>query len=283
MTQWLLEFDKVYYTYPASSIPALNELTLRLPAGKKSVLLGYNGCGKSTLLYLADGLYKPQRGIIRWQGKPIKYDRRSLAKLREQVGLVFQDPEQQLVAATVEEDISYGLCNLGLPAAEIEQRVAQALADFDLQEVATRPIHHLSLGQKKRVALAGVTVLQPQLLLLDEPTAYLDPLQVRQLIANLQTIHANGTTLLMATHDLDLAYQWADWIFVMHQGKVILEGSAATVFSQRTILEDLQFGLPLIWEVWAALPSELRSQFGECPPPKTIDELRRLLFLLNNP
>lgn len=281
MTQWLLEFEQVYYTYPTNSTPTLNDLTLRLPVGKKSVLLGYNGCGKSTLLCLADGLYKPQRGIIRWQGKPMQYNRQALAKLRAQVGLVFQEPEQQLVAATVEEDISYGLCNLGLPAAEIEYRVAQALADFDLQEVATQPIHHLSLGQKKRVALAGVTVLQPQLLLLDEPTAYLDPLQVRQLIANLETIHTKGTTLLMATHDLDLAYQWADWIFVMHQGKVLLEGSAANVFSQRSILEDLQLGLPLIWEVWAALPNAMRSQFGECPP-KTIDELRRLLSLLNN-
>ncbi len=282
MTQWLLEFESVFYTYPASSLPALNGLTLRLPVGKKSALLGYNGCGKSTLLCLADGLYKPQRGMVRWQGKPMQYDRRSLAKLREQVGLVFQDPEQQLVAATVEEDISYGLCNLGLPAAEIERRVARAIADFGLQEVATRPVHHLSLGQKKRVALAGVTVLQPQLLLLDEPTAYLDPLQARQLTAKLQQIHASGTTLLVATHDLNLAYQWADWIFVMHQGQLILEGEAAVVFSQRAVFEGLQLGLPLIWEVWEALPDAMRSQLGE-RPPKTVDELRRhLLFFFKS-
>ena len=275
--EWLLEFDEVHYTYPASYWPALNGLALRVPVGTKSAIIGYNGCGKSTFLCVADGLYKPQRGTVRWQGKPVQYDRKSLAKLREKIGLVFQDPEQQLVGATVEEDISYGLCNLGLPAVEVERRVAGAIADFGLQEVGTRPVHHLSLGQKKRVALAGVTVLQPQLLLLDEPAAYLDPLQARYLRVKLQEIHASGTTLLVATHDLDFAYEWADWIFVMHQGQLILEGSPAAVFSQRDILDGLQLGLPLIWEIWQALPEAVRGKFGE-GVPKTVEELRRHLL-----
>lgn len=280
MTQWLLEFDKVDYTYPASSQPALNELTLRLPCGKKSALLGNNGCGKSTLLFLADGLYKPLQGKVFWQGKPMGYDRRSLGELRQKVGLVFQDPEQQLVATTVEEDISYGLCNLGLPVAEIERRVEKAIADYGLQEFAARPVHHLSLGQKKRVALAGVMVLQPMLLLLDEPTAYLDPLQTRNLIAELEKIHASGTTMLMATHDLDLAYQWADWIFVMHQGQLVLEGDAPAVFSQRDIIEGLQLGFPMLWEVWEALPDWMSFK-AKMPLPRTIEQLRQQLLDLS--
>jgi len=119
----LLEFEHVGYTYAGSPQPALQDLTLRIPSGKRCALIGQNGCGKTTLFLLANGLYKPQQGVVRWQGQPLKYDRASLMALRQQVGLVFQDPEQQLVASTVEEDISYGLCNLGLPEAEIAHRV----------------------------------------------------------------------------------------------------------------------------------------------------------------
>lgn len=249
MQEWLLEFEQVYYTYLGAQQSALNGLTLRIPAHKRCALIGQNGCGKTTLFLLANGLYKPNKGSVRWQGKSLNYDRNSLMKLRQKVGLIFQDPEQQLVASTVEEDISYGLCNLGLPEVEIQQRVEQALVEFGLTELAQRPVHHLSLGQKKRVSIADVMVLRPELLLLDEPTAYLDKLHTRNLMATLKKIHAGGTTILMATHDLDLVYRWADWIFVMDKGRLVLEGKPQDVFTQRDILEELQLGVPLIYEM----------------------------------
>ncbi|AFZ25917.1 cobalt transport protein ATP-binding subunit [Cylindrospermum stagnale PCC 7417] len=249
MQQCLLEFEQVNYTYSGSQQSALNNLILKIPAHKKCALIGQNGCGKTTLFLLANGLYRPQKGSIYWQGKPLQYDRKSLMQLRQNVGLVFQDPEQQLVASTVEEDISYGLCNLGLPVAEIQQRVEQGLREFGLNELAQRPVHHLSLGQKKRVSIADVMVLKPELLLLDEPTAYLDRLHTRNLMATLKKIHDDGTTILMATHDLDLVYRWADWIFVMDRGRLILEGTPQEVFSQREVLEALQLGVPLIYEM----------------------------------
>ncbi|MCC5648559.1 energy-coupling factor ABC transporter ATP-binding protein [Nostoc sp. XA013] len=249
MQQFLLEFEKLYYTYTSAEQSALNGLSLKIPAHKKCALIGQNGCGKTTLFLLANGLYKPQKGSVYWQGKPLQYDRKSLMKLRQQVGLVFQDPEQQLVASTVEEDISYGLCNLGLPTGEIKQRVEQALVEFELTQLAQRPVHHLSLGQKKRVSIADVMVLKPELLLLDEPTAYLDKLHTRKLMATLKKIHADGTTIIMATHDLDLVYRWADWIFVMDRGQLVIEGKPQDVFKQREIIEDLQLGLPLIYEM----------------------------------
>ncbi|MBH8555426.1 ABC transporter ATP-binding protein [Nostocaceae cyanobacterium CENA357] len=249
MQQSLLEFQQVHYTYPGARQSALNGLTLRIPAQKKCALIGQNGCGKTTLFLLANGLYKPHSGNLHWQSKPLQYDRKSLIELRQKVGLIFQDPEQQLVASTVEEDISYGLCNLGLPQVEIQQRVEQALVEFGLTELAERPVHHLSLGQKKRVSIADVMVLKPQLLLLDEPTAYLDRLHTRNLMATLKKIHASGTTILMATHDLDLVYRWADWLFVMDRGKLILEGQPQDVFAQREILEELQLGVPLIYDM----------------------------------
>ncbi|BAU08087.1 energy-coupling factor ABC transporter ATP-binding protein [Fischerella sp. NIES-3754] len=253
MQEWLLEFEQVHYTYPGAKQAAINNLSLKIPAQKKCALIGQNGCGKTTLFLLANGLYKPDKGKIIWQSKPLQYDRKSLVQLRQKVGVVFQDPEQQLVASTVEEDISYGLCNLGLPEIEIQQRVEQALIEFDLIELAQRPVHHLSLGQKKRVSIADVMVLKPELLLLDEPTAYLDRLHTRKLMTTLQDIHATGTTIVMATHDLDLVYRWADWMFVMDRGRLVLEGEPKDVFSQRDTLEELQLGVPLICEMLRAV------------------------------
>ena len=134
-------------------------------------------------------------------------------------------------------------------------------------------MHHLSLGQKRRVALAGVMVLKPQLLLLDEPTAYLDRIQTRHLMAELERVHGEGTTIVMATHDLNLAFEWSDWMFIIHQGKLAIEGTAEDVFVQREIMEDLQLGLPLLWEVWEALPRRNQTRV-----PKTIGELREQLL-----
>ncbi|MGE5656870.1 MAG: energy-coupling factor ABC transporter ATP-binding protein [Actinomycetota bacterium] len=260
MAQFLIEYEHIYYTYLGSQQPALNNLNLRLQPGKKSVLIGQNGSGKTTLFLLANGLYKPQKGKIYWKGKPLDYHRQALTALRQKVGLVFQNPEQQLVATTVEEDISYGLCNLELPTPEIAQRVEHSLLQFGLTELATQPVHNLSLGQKKQVSLADVMVLQPELLLLDEPTAYLDHLHTRQLMAALEKIHNAGTTILIATHDLDLAYRWADWIFVMDKGQLVLEGNPQDVFSQRQKMEDLQLGVPLVFEILSEISQSAETQ-----------------------
>jgi cobalt/nickel transport system ATP-binding protein len=247
----MLEFDQVCYTYPSSTKPALTSLSLSIPEGARCAMIGQNGCGKTTLFLLANGLYKPQSGTIRWQGQPLGYDRAALVRLRQQIGLVFQDPEHQIVASTVEEDLSYGLVNQGLPDGEIADRVHQALLDFDLLDLVDTPVHHLSLGQKKRLSIADVMVLRPQLLLLDEPTAYLDPLHTRSLLGTLQQIHTGGTTILMATHDLDLVQRWADWVLVMDRGALVIASSADRVFGQPQVLEALQLGIPPMVQVLA--------------------------------
>jgi cobalt/nickel transport system ATP-binding protein len=260
MSEWILELDEVVYGYPCSPHSALQQISLKVPVGKRCGLMGQNGCGKTTLFLIANGLYRPQAGSVRWQGSPLRYDRSALARLRQQVGLVFQNPEHQLVATTVEEDISYGLYNLGIPEAEIRVRVQAALAQFHLTELAQQPIHNLSLGQKKRVSIADVMVLKPDLLLLDEPTAYLDPRHTTALREQLQAIHADGTTIVLASHDLDFLYRWADWIFVMDRGRLILEGSPDMVFAQREILERLQLGVPNAIELVEAFKTFLDQQ-----------------------
>jgi cobalt/nickel transport system ATP-binding protein len=270
MSDYLLEMQGVEYTYPMADRAAVKNLSLRLPAGRKTALIGQNGCGKSTLFLLADGLCRPQQGEILLDGVPLKFDRHTLNRWRQRVGLVFQDPEQQLVAPTVESDISYGLCNQGLPDAEVADRVQQTLVDFHLTELARKPLHHLSLGQKKRVSIAGVMTLRPDLVLLDEPTAYLDPVQTRNLLAELESIVRSGTTLLIATHDLDFVYQWADWVLVMHDGNLLLEGETLSVFEELQSLPNFDLGMPLIWQMWNALPAIMRQQINV---PRSIEEL----------
>jgi cobalt/nickel transport system ATP-binding protein len=276
MPQTLLEFHNVCYTYPGGSRPAVQALSLTIAAGQKTAILGHNGCGKSTLLFLADGLYRCTSGTIDWQGKPLQYNSSSLNRWRQRIGLAFQDPERQLVAATVAEDISYGLCNLPLPKSEIGKRLQQTLMDFSLTELANSPLHHLSLGQKRRVALAGVMALQPELLLLDEPTAYLDSLQTRNLFQELDRIHGKGTTIVMATHDLNLAYAWADRIIVLHAGHLVLSDQTDVVFTNVALLEQLQLGIPTLLDVWYSLPEALRPP--QVAPPKSIAALRAYLL-----
>lgn len=138
---------------------------------------------------------------------------------------------------------------MNLPEKEIQARVEEILVELRLEELAERPVHHLSLGQKKRVSIADVMVLRPKLLLLDEPTAYLDIKHTRQLIKTLDKIYQDGTTLLMSTHDLDLVYPWADWIFIMDNGQLIIEGEPDYIFAQRELLEQLDLGLPLIYQL----------------------------------
>jgi cobalt/nickel transport system ATP-binding protein len=279
MIEWLLEFEEVHFAYPGAAEKALHGLSIRVPPRKKCVLLGRNGCGKSTFLLHANGICRPQRGVVRWRGQAFRYERKWLAEIRRKVGLLLQDPEQQFVAGTVAEDISYGLCNLGLAEAEVKRRVSDILEQFELVRFAQHPLHQLSLGQKKWVALAGVMAVEPELLLLDEPTASLDPFHEKRLLAELDRLHEAGTTILMATHDLDLALAWGEWIFVMDQGRLVLEGPPEEVFSQREVLTAIRLGVPLLAEVWLVLKETL-GQTWAVPGrgmPRTVEELRRFL------
>ncbi|WP_309738519.1 ABC transporter ATP-binding protein [Chamaesiphon sp. OTE_20_metabat_361] len=273
MSEYLLEFQDVYYSYPMATTPTLQGLSLRLPKQQKTALIGQNGCGKSTMLAIADGLAQPDRGKVILDNIPLAFNRAALRRWRQRVGLVFQDPEQQLVAPTVAADISYGLCNQGLPTAEVAAKVMKTLADFNLEALAMSPLQHLSLGQKKRVSIAGVMALHPELLLLDEPTAYLDSVQTRNLLVELEAIAQRGTTLLIATHDLDFVYQWADWILVMEQGRLITEGETLAVFDRLQFMPEFELGMPLLWQMW----SPLAAKMPKVPAPRSIDEFNSYL------
>ncbi|GED58585.1 ABC transporter ATP-binding protein [Brevibacillus formosus] len=276
MTSRLLEFIDLQYKYPGGREPVLSGLSLWIPEGKKCVLLGRNGCGKSTLFLHGNGIIEPQQGQVLWKGKPLVYKRAALQEMTQKVGLVFQDPEHQLIASTVAEDISYGLFNQKLPVDVIREKVERVLDAFGLRELAEAPIHHLSLGQKRRLALAGVMVMEPELLLLDEPTAYLDRYQTKNLLRELDAIHRQGTTVLMATHDMDIAFEWAEWICIMDKGRLVFAGDPQEALENRAMLESLHLGMPLLVDVWEALPEQWKRELGG-NIPRSVDELRKML------
>jgi cobalt/nickel transport system ATP-binding protein len=248
----MLEMVGVHYAYPGG-ITALSDVSLGVSPGEKVAILGANGAGKSTLLSILNGTMRPQRGVLRLNGSEVRNDRNGLRELRTQVGMVLQDPDDQLFAASVFEDVSFGPANLGLTKTEIIERVDAALHSVEIADLRDRPTHMLSFGQRKRVAIAGIVAMQPRYLLLDEPSAGLDPIGVTQLMAALARISATDTAIMLATHDVDTAYAWADRIVIFGAGRIARSGAPDTVFADAEILKELRMRPPLIWEVARAL------------------------------
>jgi len=220
MSDAVLETVELGYHYPDGRA-ALTDLTLQIRCGERVALLGANGSGKTTLLLNLLGLLAPTSGEIRAFGAPLRRSPADLKRLRSRVGLVFQNPDSQLLSASVAEDVSFGPMNLGLPTDEVRERVNVALAAVGMDEHADVPAHALSFGQKKRVCIAGVLAMQPEVLLLDEPTAGLDARALEDLLAVLGSLHAGGMTVVLSTHDIDLAYAWADRAEVLDRGRLV--------------------------------------------------------------
>jgi cobalt/nickel transport system ATP-binding protein len=274
----ILEVREVRYHY-AGGVAGLNGLTLALSPGEKVALLGPNGCGKTTLLLHLCGALRPQEGEVWLRGHPVEYTRAGLRALRGLVGTALQDPDEQLFAGTVYQDVSFGPLNMGLSESEVRQRVEEALASLDIEQLADRPPHRLSLGQKKRAALAGVVAMKPQVILLDEPTAGLDPAGVEALLAILEGLQRGGTQITFATHDVDLAYGWADRVAVLCSGQIVACGPPENVFLCRDLLEAAKLRVPWIVDVGHALLAAGTWPKGESMPRSPNAFLNRLATL----
>lgn len=247
--------------------PVLTGADLELPAGRRVAVLGPNGGGKTTLFRLLVGTLEPSAGQVLLDGEPVRRTRRGLTALREQVQLVLQDPDDQLFAASVAQDVSFGPVNMGLPADEVTRRVDEALAALGIADLAERPTHLLSFGQKKRTAIAGAVAMRPRLLVLDEPTAGLDPAGVEELLATLAQLHAAGTTPVLSTHDVDLAHRWADDVAVV-AGGVVRTGPADAVLGDADLLRSARLG-----PAWAPAVHRLLAGTGNPARPRTAAEL----------
>ncbi|WP_322822880.1 ABC transporter ATP-binding protein [Chloroflexus sp.] len=231
----MIELTQLWYRYPDHT-PALRGISLTVAAGEKVALLGVNGAGKSTLLLHLNGTLHPERGTVVVNGIPVT--QQTVRQVRAMVGLVFQNPDDQLFSATVGDDVAFGPQYMGLPPAEVTQRVHQALAAVGMQGVEQRPPHRLSLGQRKRVALATVLAMRPAILALDEPSAGLDPRARRDLI---DLLHTLPQTMIIATHDLALAADLAPRAIVMADGQIVADEATTTLLADQQRLYE--FGL----------------------------------------
>ncbi len=264
----ILEARNVSFAYGPAKW-AIRGMNFSLKTPERVALLGSNGVGKSTLMLMLNGTLRPQEGEILVLGKPIDYSRAGLHLLRRQVGMVLQDPDDQLFGATVEQDVAFGPMNNGMNSTEARMIVDGTLASLGISHLAERPIHELSLGEKKRVAIAGVLVLDPEIVLLDEPTAGLDFGGIRAMLALLKKLHQQGTTLVVSTHDTDLAYEWANEAWILGDGRIAAQGAIGKVMQDRDTLRRAHLKMPWIVEVALAL--------GTPEIPATQDELLQLI------
>ncbi|MCC2960272.1 energy-coupling factor ABC transporter ATP-binding protein [Massilia sp. IC2-278] len=277
----LLSLDAVDHAFEHGSAGGsfgLRGCSLELERGLRHALLGANGAGKTTLLQHLNGLLRPSAGTLRWNGQPFDYSRAGMAELRRRVGLVFQNPDRQLFSAQVEEDVSFGPLNLGLDAATVRARVASALDAVGLQAQGGRAVHHLSFGQKKRVCIAGVLAMEPEVLLLDEPMAGLDAPMQRELEALLDRLAARGVTVLLSTHDVDFAYRWADRIHLMADGRAIASGPAQQVAQDEAALRSAGQRTPSALALHALLAE--RGVLARDAYPRSVDAVLAALRAL---
>jgi len=266
----LIELDAVSHTF-ADGSAGLDGCSLTLSGGRRHALLGANGAGKTTLLQHLNGLLRPSAGQLRWRGHAYDYGRAGLSDLRRRVGFVFQNPDRQLFSALVEEDVSFGPLNLGLDEATVRTRVAAALDAVGLAGFGRRPVHQLSFGQKKRVCIAGVLAMEPELLLLDEPMAGLDAPMQAELESLLDRLAAGGVTIILSTHDIDFAWRWADHIHMMAAGRCIASVPAHQLPELEGALQAAGQRLPQV----LAMHSELVAR-GTLPAgaaPRCMDAL----------
>ena len=216
----MLEARNITFSYDDGT-EALNNVNLKVDKGDIVALLGKNGAGKSTLFLHFNGILRPDKGEIIIDEEKLKYDKKSLIKFRQKVGLVFQNPDDQIFAPSVEEDVAFGPLNLKLPMEEVQKRVHEALERVGMVGFEKKAPHHLSGGQKKRVAIAGILAMKPEIMVFDEPTAGLDPKGASKIINLLKELNEQGITIIISTHDVDLVPQYANKVYVLHEGSMI--------------------------------------------------------------
>lgn len=269
---WVIEAQDVSYTYDGNNERALDGLNLKIRRGTKVAFMGGNGSGKSTFFLCLNGIRRPDTGKIRIDGKAIEYTRKGLLEVRGRVGIVFQEPDDQLFSASVYEEISFGILNLGADEETARSEVESVIEELEITPFQDRPAHALSGGQKKQVAIADILVMHPEVMILDEPAAALDPKHTRKVQQIVDRLTEKGITVLMATHDIDYAYSWADEIVLMHRGKVIRQGTPFEVCSDREALKAASLEVPAVVRMHERL-KEKRLIPQDAAPPGNIDEL----------
>lgn len=269
----IIKAGNITYQYPDGT-KALKEVNFRAAKGKIVMLIGPNGAGKSTLFLHFNGILKPTSGSLEIDGVPVKYERKDLLKLRQKVGIVFQNPDDQLFAPTVEEDVAFGPSNIDIPKEEVKLRVKEAIKRVDMEGFEEKAPHYLSGGQKKRVAIAGILAMRPQIMVLDEPTSGLDPKGAFQIMRLLCKLNREGITIIIATHDVDIVPIYAHEVYVISEGEILKKGTPQEVFEDKKLIRKANLRLPHIAHLFERLQEEDQISFGKTYP-LTISEAKR--------
>lgn len=268
----ILQARDLHYAYSEEKM-ALDGVSLDIREGEKIAVMGSNGAGKSTFFLNINGVLKSESGEIFYRGE--KMTKKTLNRLRKNVGIVFQDADNQIIASTVRAEVSFGPMNLKLPRADVAARVEEALAYMNLQGFEDRPPHYLSGGEKKRVSIADILAMHPEIIIFDEPTAALDPVNADMLETVLGKMADDGKTILISTHDVDFAYRWARRIVVFCGGRIIADGAPLEVFRDGGVLKQANLKRPMLLDIYDMLRERGFAEGGS-PYPRNMREFAAL-------
>jgi cobalt/nickel transport system ATP-binding protein len=264
MSKIILEARDIVYRYPRGT-EVICGINFHIRKKEKIALVGPNGAGKSTLLAMFNGLIRPDSGILLFDNEPIRYDTASLRTLRKRVGFVLQNPDRQIIAPTVYQDVAFGPTNLGYDESRVKDAVTLALRQVGLEGFERRPPHQLSGGERKRVAIAGVLAMDPDMLVLDEPTSGLDPSGSEDLMELLDELNHAGKTIIISTHDVELAYPWADRAILMHKGLILQEDIPEVAFGNTEYVRMAHLSIPTLLELHIELQKRGFALTGKKP------------------
>ncbi len=270
----LLSLRDIVFCYPDAP-PALDGVSIDLYRGERIAVLGNNGAGKSTFFLICNGILRPQSGSLSVDGQRLRYTKKELTDLRRRVGVVFQDADNQIIASTVESEVSFGPMNLRLPRVQVERLVDSALVQMDLEDYRSRAPQYLSGGEKKRVSIADILAMRPEIILFDEPTASLDPKNTALLEQTLAQLGDAGITLVVSTHDVDFAYRFANRAVVFSSGRIVADAEPAQVFADEAVIEEAGLKRPLLFDMARLL--EPHHPGLASAAPKTLEEFARFL------
>lgn len=271
----ILKLENVCYAYDDGT-EALKGINLDIKRGEKLAIMGPNGSGKSTLFLALNGIRRPTGGLVLFNGVPVDYSRKGLLDLRKQIGIVFQDPDNQLFSASVTQEISFGVLNLGMPKEKARIRVEKVIEDLNITPFRDKPTHFLSGGQKKRVSIADILVMDPEIILFDEPAAALDPKYARMIDEIIDQLSEKGITVILSTHDVNKALIWADRVALLDEGVVVAEDTPDKIFTNHDVLARTNLEIPIILQIFNSL-CESGVLDRKLPIPHTANELEQYI------
>lgn len=275
MSEPILRVKDLTYTYSGNH-QALKGITLDILPGERVCVVGNNGAGKSTFFLNINGVLRPDSGEIYFKGQRITDNKKKMNELRRGVGIVFQDADNQIIASTVMGEVSFGPMNLGLPESEVAARVDEALATMNISDFKNRAPHYCSGGEKKRITIADIIAMHSEVIVFDEPTAALDPLNAAMLEEVLEKLVAQRKTLLISTHDMNFAYRWAERLIVFSDGQVIADGTPVAIMRNKAVCKQANLRRPMMLDIYEGMIAH-----GMAPAdgsyPKDVDEFEAWL------